>query len=57
MKTIYYNCNLCREKKEVGELMCMYWECGVIPQRWVLSSDLQRSDNHICTNCIDIISG
>jgi len=56
MKVTEWFCNLCREKKEVKELKTLFYKSDILPQQYVLlSEDWNKSDKHICNNCIEII--
>lgn len=55
MKKVEYCCDLCKETKPKAELNCMYFKCSIIPQRYILSKDLDGSDKHICDDCIELI--
>lgn len=55
MKIVGYKCNMCGDIKSKNELICMYWDCRITPQQWILSNDLNSSDRHICKSCISVI--
>lgn len=55
MKKIEYTCNLCWDKKEPKEIKCFFWVCDAIPQHYELVDDVNKSDKHICNDCIKII--
>lgn len=57
MKTVFYKCNLCREQLEPNEFTCMFWNSTTKVSEnqfgaWEFSTDLSKSDNHICEDCI-----
>lgn len=54
MRTVTYNCDLCREKKDRTEVYTMFWKSDILPQRFILTPT--KSDNiidrQICIDCI-----
>lgn len=62
MKTEYFTCDLCKEKiiNKTG-IMCMFFDVtkkSTLNQTfgcYTLSTDLLKSDKHICKSCIDLI--
>lgn len=55
MKEVKYKCNMCGEVKQPKDLMCMYYKVDIIPQRFIISSDISKSDKHICLNCLKVV--
>lgn len=51
MKKVEYYCDLCKEKKPNTELRALYWKCDIIPQKFIITPDLNASDKHICNDC------
>ena len=57
-----YKCNLCNGIRETNELFCLYWDSTEKSRgtengygEYVLTANVNNSDNHICTKCIEII--
>jgi hypothetical protein len=50
-----YKCDLCKTIKEKKKLLCFYWNSVKSPQSYALNMDVDRSDNHICFDCIEVI--
>jgi hypothetical protein len=50
-----YKCDLCKTIKVKKELLCFYWNSVEIPQSYALNMNLDKSDNHICFDCIGVI--
>ncbi len=50
-----FTCDLCKTIKEKKELLCFYWSSVSTPQSYALNMNLDKSDNHICFNCIKVI--
>lgn len=50
-----YNCDLCKTTKLKKELLCFYWDSTLTPQSYALNMNLDKSDNHICLDCIGVI--
>lgn len=56
MKKIDFFCNLCQEKTDKMYLKALYFDCGQIPQKYILEYNrINDCDKHICFNCIKII--
>lgn len=55
MVRIEYKCNLCEDVCDKSTLLCVYWKCDIIPQRYTLVKDLTLADKHICVNCMRLI--
>lgn len=64
-KTVTYKCNLCNTLKSPTELYCIYWDSTkVVPQEfdkppkyggYVLDTNINKSDNHLCSECYKMI--
>lgn len=55
MKNVKYICDLCKEEKSKLDLACFYFKCDIIPQQYMVVSNLDLSDKHICLSCIQTI--
>lgn len=55
MKKIEFKCNMCWDIFDRKDLYCMYWKSNILPQQYVLSVDVDKSDKHICKNCLKLI--
>ncbi len=60
-KTVTYNCNVCTEIKTPTELKCVYFNSAQKNDKgtfgkYTLRDSVKDSDNHICTDCIKMIT-
>lgn len=59
MKKITYTCNLCLDQYKSGDLFCLYWDStiktGDTFGAYKLENFVDKSDKHICVNCVKII--
>ncbi len=47
-----YFCNLCRDKKELGDLIGLHW--AAFPAGWEEKAP-QHTENHICKSCLSTL--
>jgi len=55
MKIVKYKCDLCRTEKERDKLLAYFWKSDVLPQRYVVTHNLDSCDTHICKECFHTV--